>query len=137
MLKKTPYFEPYKNGKTTLPGKYTGQSGVYFIKPKGRRKPVYIGSSDRNLKKTIYRHFQEWTTRGEQRYDRTIYPKKGYEIKVIYAPPGQAFELEKILIQKINPSGNPIKYRNLFTPESKVKKYTEKLKEAEYESAPF
>lgn len=136
-LRQTPFFPPYNNGKTTLPGKWTGESGVYLIKRKGSKKPVYVGSSDRNLKKTIYRHFQQWSSYGEDRYERTVYPKNGYLIKVIYAPPGHAFELEKLLIQKIQPKDNLIKYANLFTPEAKVRKLKEELREADYEPAPF
>ena len=134
-IAKLPYLPPYANNKPTLPVKQ-GQSGVYLIKRKGSKKPVYVGSSRGSLRKTIYRHFQEWTSKGEQRFDRTVYPKNGYLVKIIFTPSSKAFDIEKALIGKIRPSGNPIKYNALYN-EKKQKRDLEQLKAAEYEPAPF
>ena len=119
-------------------GQWTGSSGVYFIKRKGATKPVYVGSSNGSLKKTIYRHFQQWQTDRQHQRDRTTYPKNGYLVKVIKTTPTQAAEMEKIFIQRFHPAGNPIKY-NLFHPRTeRVKKIIEKIRNADaLEEAPF
>lgn len=132
MIRKTNYFEPYKaNGRNVnLPGPWSGESGVYFIKRIGTKKPVYVGSSVSNLKKTIYRHFQTWSSDREQRYERTVYPKKGYLIKVLYMPPAQALELEKYFIKKIQPKDNPIKYNQLTIHEPRIKQIIKKVEAA-------
>ena len=96
-MKVTNYFPAYyeKNGKLkpTFPGAWQGGSGVYLIKRSGETRPVYVGSSINNLKRTIYRHFQQWSADREQRYERTVYPKKGYLVKIIKTTPGQALDL--------------------------------------------
>jgi hypothetical protein len=138
MINVSKYFEPYTGTRATMRGQWTGTSGVYFIKRKGATKPVYIGSSNGSLKKTIYRHFQNWETDRQHQRDRTTYPKHGYIIKVIKTTPQQAAELEKIFIQRFQPAGNPIKY-SLFNPKpERIKKILDKVKNAdELEEAPF
>ena len=138
---KTNWIEPYnKAGKTNFPAQYAFSSGVYFIRKKGQKKPQYIGSSNGSLKKTIYRHFQTWTSKGEQRFERTVYPKYGYEIKILICPFSQAANIEKKLIVKLQPSGNPIKYAALTFNRNETKKVMNQIKEAEpiiLEEAPF
>lgn len=61
-LKKTNLFKPYKAFTRSTPRrectlKATG-TGAYIIYSDGT--PVYVGKSHGDLKKTIYRHFQEW-----------------------------------------------------------------------------
>lgn len=138
---KTNWIEPYNGaGKTNFPTEYANKSGVYFIRRKGQKKIQYIGSSNGNLKKTIYRHFQQWTSKGEQRYERTVYNKQGYEIKVLICPYEQAINIEKKLIVKLQPSGNPIKYSAYTYKPKSLTKVNEQIKEAKtviLEEAPF
>lgn len=135
-MKVTNYFAAYTKTasgrlKPTLPGPWTGQSGVYFIKPTGATRPVYVGSSANNLKKTIYRHFQQWSSDREQRYERTVYNKTGYLIKVIFCSAEQAINLEMYFIKRIQPRDNPIKYNQLILSLKDQQKAREQVREAD------
>jgi len=134
------WFYPYSETdsgilKTTMDGSWTGTSGVYQIKaPDG--EIIYVGSSISQLKKTIYRHFQEWTDRSRtnnQQFDRVVYPKnKGYKVKFFICSPDNALRAEKYLIRKLKPRDNPIKYYNLNYKEvEKIEKANDKIQEAE------
>ena len=83
-----------------------GSKGVYMVRKKGEEPLLYIGTSESQLYKTILRHFQSW--KGRQK--RTVYPKQGYEVKVILTNrKGQATRLEKALIIDKKPKDNPNK----------------------------
>jgi len=120
MMKRSRYFEPYglKNGewKPTLSDKWNEkQAGIYFIREQGTAKPIYIGMSKTQLKKTIYRHFQQWDdSKYNKNEKRIVYEKTGYEIRFIYCTPIQAARLEKYFIQKTQPRDNQQVYENWF-----------------------
>lgn len=122
-MKKSRWFEPYspnKNGtlRPAIKDCWTcAQSGVYLIRSKRTQEIVYVGSSTTQLKKTIYRHFQQWTDRQQstgKTFERKTYPKTGYEIRFFKCTAAQALKLEKALINKYQPRHNPIKYQKLF-----------------------
>ena len=146
-MKVSNYFPAYTKIKgklkPTYPGSWTGKSGVYLIKKMGDTRPLYIGSSIQNLKRTIYRHFQQWSSDREKRFERTVYPKSGYLIKIISTTPGQALELEKYLIKRLQPRDNPIKYNQLILSLKEEQKQKEKIQQADKveitydEKAPF
>lgn len=116
-MKKTRFKPPYKKDKkATFNYKIFATAGVYLIKNKNG-KIVYVGHSQSNLYKTMYRHFQEWK---DKQY-RATYPKLGYTVRVVKTTPKQAVLLESLLIEKHKPKDNPMKI-NLLT-----KKQVEKI----------
>ena len=119
---KTRFVEPYKkneNGvlKPNLPYlRYDKiQSGVYLIKSERTGNIVYVGVSETNLYRTIYRHFQQWTDISRTKQTRFTYKKEGYKVRVIFTTKSRALILEKYLILKINPKDNPRKYNDYLT----------------------
>lgn len=113
ILYRSKWFRPYKKGKTTLPSKYYNKPGVYIIRSKQTKKPVYVGYSANNLKKTLYRHFQNWNDRQQ---DRFVYDKNKYELKIYRTGTKTAARFEKYLIDKLKPRDNKLKYPSLFIP---------------------
>lgn len=111
ILYRSKWFKPYKTGKTILPNKYYNRPGVYIIRSKQTKKPIYVGYSANNLKKTLYRHFQNWNDRQQ---DRFVYDKNKYEIKIYRTGTKTAARLEKYLIDKLKPRDNKLKYPSLF-----------------------
>ena len=59
ILKATKRFKPYTDGIPTLRTNVGG--GVYIIRLLD--EVVYVGKSNADVKKTLYRHFQKWTDR--------------------------------------------------------------------------
>lgn len=99
---------PYKDGKPFYTAK---QAGVYLIYKAGEL--VYIGYSQNNLYRTLYRHFQSWNDPTQQRI--TYNPNDtSIKVRVIYTPPSKAQKLERALILKYQPKDNPSKYE-LYT----------------------
>lgn len=81
---KTRFLVPYKesaNGtlKPNLPHLTTTekQAGVYLIKSNRTGKIVYVGYSENQLYKTIYRHFQKWKDIQRKVKTRFTYSKDG------------------------------------------------------------
>ena len=121
-LKSTSFFKPYTpEGNYNL--KQTG-AGCYIIKKDG--KVIYVGLSRIDVKKTMYRHFQQWNdnrttwaklhfTNG---YERTTYVNEDrakFSVKIIFTPDGrEAGILEQLLIKKLKPRDNQLKIL-LFT----------------------
>lgn len=121
--KRTHWFKPYQdNGRATL--KKTG-SGVYLIK-RGD-EIVYIGHSNGAVKKTLYRHFQQWTdkrpqfakdTTGFDRVSYAGYNLDQFRVRVIFTDSGvKAYNLETQLINKYKPVQNKAKLKILFQDE--------------------
>lgn len=124
-MKKTKYFPPYfkqglRNRCTFKDCAHCEKSGVYFIRSKRSGNIVYVGQSQTQLYKTIYRHFQEWNDRQPstgRSFERKTYPKYGYEVRYIKCTPTQALRLERYFIQKLQPKDNPLKYSIIFSQE--------------------
>jgi excinuclease UvrABC nuclease subunit len=91
---------------------------VYAIKKNNRI--IYVGYSGTNLKKTLYRHFQNWNDREQERF---VYPKTGLKVKIYQAGKITAPKLEKFLIDKYKPKDNKLKYKSLFDPDENENPY--------------
>jgi hypothetical protein len=111
ILYRSKWFRPYAKNKLTLPSKYYNKAGVYIIRSKQTKKPVYVGYSSNNLKRTLYRHFQTHNDRYQQRF---VYDKNKYEVKIYRTGSRTANRLEKFLIDKLKPKNNKDKYPSLF-----------------------
>ncbi len=137
-MKKIRFVRPYlPTGKTRFPER--NKSGVYLISENS--KVVYVGFSESDLYKTMYRHFQVWNHTGQFVVSYADFLKtKEYKVRIVYCTAKQAAELEKALILKHRPRDNWNKYSELSSQE-KIKKrlrlVMEKYNELEAESAPF
>ena len=110
-MKVLKFIEPYtKEGKTKFPER--NKTGVYIIKENG--KIVYVGYSENDLYKTLYRHFQTWnhTTQEVVTYQSYLSSQK-YTVRVIYCTINKARSLEKSLIKKYEPRDNSYKYEDI------------------------
>jgi excinuclease UvrABC nuclease subunit len=81
---------------------------VYLIYK--NNKLVYVGMSQSDVYKTMYRHFQSW----EDPFQiRVTYTKRmNCACRVVLCTAAQALNLEKALILKYRPKDNPNKYNN-------------------------
>ena len=106
IMKKSRFLSPYlKNGKTRFPAR--AKSGVYIIKNKDGVY-LYIGSSDKDVYKTCYRHFQKWSSwQPVVTYAGDI---ENLLLRVVYCTVKQARALEKKLIWKHSPRDNKYLY---------------------------
>jgi len=105
-MKKSKFLSPYnETGKTRFPARF--KSGVYFIKNRNNEF-LYIGYSESDVYKTMYRHFQKWSSWQEvvTYYDRL----EDIVCRVVYCTPKQAAALEKAAIRKFKPSDNRYLY---------------------------
>jgi len=105
-MKSTNYFKPYNGKKTAL--KEVSASGVYFIKE--GKEVVYVGYSETQLKKTIYRHLQSWKDHSQK---RATFDRDKVEVKVIFCSPTKAKILELFFIDKLKPKENTIIIKHL------------------------
>lgn len=112
-----PFNEKNKPSLKILNKKFS--SGVYYIKERASNRIVYIGLSQSNLYRTIYRHFYYWQ-------QRNWYSKDNYLIKIIFTTPAQAIKLEKFLI---------LKYKKLGQADDNYLNYSLDLTDAEKSSA--
>jgi excinuclease UvrABC nuclease subunit len=78
------------------------RSGVYVIKDP-HNKICYIGMSQSDVYKALYRHFQIWNDKFQ---DRVTYPREGYKVRLVYCTVKQAIALEQALIAKHQPYDN-------------------------------
>lgn len=104
-MKVTRFYPPYQpNGKTTFP-EAQKKSGVYLIKKD--KKLVYVGYSETDLYKTMYRHFQSWNDPTQYRvtYQKQL-KKHSFTVRIIFCTPGQAKRLEAYLILRYTPEDN-------------------------------
>lgn len=112
MLKGTKRFKPYTDGIPTL--KTNTGGGVYIIRE--GNQVVYVGKSNADIKKTLYRHFQRWTDRRSidakkyQIYERVTYHGQdlnNYTVQVYYCNDTNKIDLlETTLIFKLKPRDN-------------------------------
>lgn len=103
-MKRTRRRPPYKpDGRTNFPVRDV--PGVYIIFDKNERI-TYVGYGSKEVYKPLYRHFQVWNDRTRE---RTTFPRS-YTVRVIYTrTAAQAARLERALIVKHRPPGNPNK----------------------------
>ena len=103
---------PYdEKGNTNFPKR--GVSGAYLIYKNGVLR--YVGMSQSNVYRTMYRHFQSWE---DSKQVRVTYKQlKGILVRVIYCSPTNAAKIERALIVKYRPQDNPDKLQNyILTP---------------------
>ena len=132
---KTSFRSAYKkDGGTGYPDTRK-KSGVYLIANK-KNEIVYVGYSETQLYKTMYRHFESWNDKTQT---RAVFPRKGYKIRVVLCTPKQAIKLEKALILKHKPKGNPDKLTDyiLTKPEQKIKDDYSLVNVTNIEDVPF
>jgi len=114
-MKATGFFKPYAtDGSYAL--KTTG-CGVYIIKYKNRI--IYVGMSRKDVRNTLYRHFQQWNdkrtswTKKLEPYERVTYAdrkREDFSIKVIFCKGVIECEItEQLLIKKLKPRDNSLK----------------------------
>lgn len=104
------WMPPYQpDGSTTFP-ESKNRTGVYLIRE--HQTVVYVGFSGYNLYKTMYRHFQSWKDKTQQ---RVTYDGKNPDITVrlIYCSRVQADRLEKYLISRYDPRDNINRYQTV------------------------
>ena len=126
MVKASKWFAPYfKEYSREIIGKGLNknigkQSGVYLIKDSGNNKVVYCGHSKTQLYKTIYRHFQQWNDRQQE---RIVFDKKGFQIRIILCTPSQCIRLETYLINKLKPKYNKNNNASMWTEKDERNAY--------------
>ena len=82
-----------------------GKSGVYVIRDRENKQPLYVGESHTGrLKKTLLRHFQAWTgkTAGP------TFSRNAVEIAVEVTPDSRAVARQNALIVALKPKLNVI-----------------------------
>jgi excinuclease UvrABC nuclease subunit len=80
-----------------------GKSGVYVIRDKDDKRPLYVGESHTGrLKKTLLRHFQAWSgkTAGP------TYSRSAVEIAVLVTDKDRAVTTQNKLIDELEPRDN-------------------------------
>jgi hypothetical protein len=131
-LKSTGFFKPYTDADPRRANlKHTG-AGAYLISEEraGKKAIVYVGMASKDVKKTLYRHFQKWTDKRSdwgkkaQIYERVTYVDKNperYRVKVIFCKTAkEAADLETFFILKFKPRDNTLKLE-ILTEAQKVK----------------
>lgn len=119
-MKVTKWFKPYiqeKYRNNPTPGRDLSKdiafkSGCYLVKDTGNNRVIYVGMSTTQLYKTIYRHFQTWN---DKEQERVIFDKTGFLVRVILCTPKQATRLEKYLINAYKPKYNKNKSLSTWT----------------------
>lgn len=118
---KTKWFPPYvvKNNKlkpNLRIGAKKYNTGVYLVKDAKTNSILYVGYSGSNLYKTMYRHFQTWN---DKQQERIKFKKSGYKVRIIFCSAAQAQRLESYLINKFKPKFNKLQYKAEFeTPKT-------------------
>lgn len=80
-----------------------GKSGVYVIRDRENKRPLYVGESHTGrLKKTLLRHFQAWSgkTAGP------TYSRSAVEIAVLVTDKDRAVTTQNKLIDELEPRDN-------------------------------
>lgn len=91
-----------------LPNELYRASGSYVISDRRSGRVLYVGESHTNqLKKTILRHFERWTSgtyKGEHK--RHTYDRHKTTVLVYVTPPDRAIAKQNALICDLNPRDN-------------------------------
>lgn len=119
-IRRTGWFKPYivikGKRRATLPFITKAECGVYIIRSKRSRKILYVGHSGKQLYKTLYRHFQDWSSSSQY---RTTYKRPAeYEIMVITTRAClNAYMIEQFYHHKLKPRDG---LRKLEVPKSEI-----------------
>ena len=101
--KKSKLFPAYTDNRPTFTKR--GESGIYLIYDIDKNLK-YVGYSESDLYKALYRHFQSWVDRTQRRFTYS----RAHLVRVILTTPHRAHLLEKFLIQKMKPADGILKY---------------------------
>lgn len=120
---RTVWFYPYvvKNNKLKPNLRLNAKkfnTGIYLIKDLKTNKILYVGYSGSNLYKTMYRHFQNWSS--SKQY-RAVFKKSGVKIRIIFTSPKKAQSLEKYLIRKYKEKGEAVYNQFQYETEAEIK----------------
>jgi Uri superfamily endonuclease len=136
-LQKLRYFPPYKEKRKCSFKNLNRTKGVYIIKE--NNVIVYIGKSNYDLYKTLYRHFQRWNDKRLYRVTYIDYmSSNSYLCAVI--PTSDILEtddLEKRLIFQEQPRDNREKYEKYNNERLIQEQPLEEVKEEELVDIPF
>lgn len=124
-IKKSRWLPPYVSGREPAfmqYGKTTFEetrlrSGVYFIKDE-RGKLVYIGKSEKDLYRTLYRHFQKWNHPFQEVVTYRGRDLSLFRVRVILCSPKRATRLETHFLLEHNPPDNIEKIAALSADQS-------------------
>jgi len=121
-----------KNNKTTF--NIRRVPGVYVVKTY-EGQILYVGFSGTDLYKALYRHFQSWR---DKRQQRVVFDRENVLVRVIYCNNATtAARLEKALIIRLKPSENIDKYWINFNADEKEIETAKIYDQAPVESAIF
>ena len=125
-MKKTKLLPPYENGTRKTTFKQRNKAGVYLIWKNGLVR--YVGMSQTDVYKSLYRHFQDWNDKTQE---RVVYKYlKDVKCRVIYCTASQAVRLEKALIVRLKPTDNPSKFEQ-YTLDLKDKEIITQVQQAD------
>lgn len=128
---KAKFHPSHKNGRPTFKRKAFSRAGVYLIREKAGlftpAKIIYVGMSMNNLYRTIYRHFQDWNDKRQQRY---TYNKNTHEIAVLLLQPAKVQLMEDRLIYFLRPRDNKQKIESLFSEKQAAAVIEKQVEEA-------
>ena len=110
-MRKAPYIKKDKVLRAAFARSEYARPGVYIIRV--NNKPVYVGSSESNVYKTMYRHFQSWSDPTQR---RVVYSKRtpGLTVEVFKLPVDKVRRKEAELLRALKPRDNENKIRTLF-----------------------
>jgi hypothetical protein len=124
-MRQSRLFKPYgPDGKPNY--RERGKPGVYLVYKRENENEdwavVYVGFSEKNLYRTMYRHFQKWSDQ-KDRPNLTYFGQNldNFRLRVVRCTGRQAVALESYLIWKIKPVDNFYKLEGL-----KANNYSEK-----------
>ena len=125
-MKKTKLLPPYIEGTRKTTFNQRNKAGVYIIFKEGNVR--YVGMSQTDVYKSLYRHFQDWNDKTQERVVYTYL--KGIKCRVIYCTAAQALRLERALILTMKPTDNPNKFLQ-YTLDLKDKETIKQAQQAE------
>lgn len=98
------YRPPYEKGRPAAWLSALGsQSGAYIIRQKTNHRTLYVGESHTGrLRKTLLRHFQQWTGRTAGK----TYNPDNVEVALRICPPSAAVAAQNNLICRLQPRDN-------------------------------
>ena len=103
MVYKQKLQRPYKKGTNKCTFDIRNYPGVYMIYSDSKEL-LYVGYSGSDVYKALYRHFQSWNDKTQQRF---TYSKAGHRCRVIWTSTEKAaFDLENSLILRLKPRDN-------------------------------
>ncbi|MDD5006525.1 MAG: hypothetical protein PHS93_10315 [Candidatus Omnitrophica bacterium] len=111
-----PYYKQKGTDRCTLTRISRRVSGLYFIRSRRTKKIIYIGYSLGRLYYTMYRHFEQWTTKY---HEPVTFSRDSVQVRVLFCEKHHVERLEHHFIRKYKPAYNRMQYDTEFI-ETKV-----------------